>query len=230
MDYPSKKGRRGRKRRSLVSEDEREERVDNDNSNKLPSLQLPPLTPLPPISESHYSTALPATSTMASSIASSSNASGTSSSSPTRRPQRFREDSAPRVLSHVNRRRRMYAKALNSVENERLAAVHRRLDFAHSLNQKQMDKQTEKLRRLLQDIDNRQKEKLHSSRNIGLNAGAILQPTSNNRKTSLVSNSCPTFAFSSTTPEEPLGRWVRYPKVLPSLEEDPPESDSEDLT
>lgn len=130
-----------------------------------------------------------------------------------------REDSAPRILSHVNRRRRMYAKAMNIVEDERLVNAHHRLDLAQSLMEQQVDKQSEKLRRLLEDIDRQQRDRpllLPPPEPTCRKKTPRMQP-----RPSLASTSCPAFAFSTYAPEEPLGRWVRYPKVLRSLKEAP---------
>jgi hypothetical protein len=46
-----------------------------------------------------------------------------------------------------------------------------------------------------------------------------LMKTAMNPPPRLSSSSCPPFAFSSVAAEEPLGRWVRYPQVLPTLGE-----------
>ena len=136
-----------------------------------------------------------------------------------------REDTAPRLLSHVNRRRRMYAKAMNVVESERLANVHRRLDLAQSMMEQRLDKQSEKLRKLLEDINAHDRHKLSST--LPPDPPPWRVPPKENEFTGttkrttaqLASSSCPSFAFSSVTPDAPLGRWVRYPRMLPTLQD-----------
>jgi hypothetical protein len=65
-----------------------------------------------------------------------------------------REDTAPiALLSHVNRRRRRYARALNGIESQRLASVHRHLDRARESTERRVTRQAEQLRKALAEID-----------------------------------------------------------------------------
>lgn len=139
------------------------------------------------------------------------------------RRTRAREDSAPRLLGHVYQRRRAYAKALNKVEDERLAKVQRSLNLSQALMEERVQRQTTRLKRMLDDLDVRRQ--LRAEQLIKTPRSPVKKRRLRDKPTPLVSNSCPTFAFSSYAVEEPLGRWVRYPHVLPSLEERPQSDD-----